>query len=117
MKRAYLLFGLAISASALRADSVVDAGNFTATITDLRSSAQGNNRFVTATVRFQNKTTSPIILAYVWDSALATDDKGNRYKVANDQEVRGMGIIHDRNVDAKFVVQPGSGSDGRFEFW
>lgn len=117
MKRVYVLLGLAILASALRADSVVDAGNFTATITDLRNSAQGNNRFVTATIRFQNKTTSPIILGYVWDSALATDDKGNRYKVANDQEVRGIGIIHDRNLDAKFVIQPGGGSDGRFEFW
>ena len=28
-----------------------------------------------------------------------------------------MGLINGRNVDAKFVVQPGGGSDARFEFW
>src|SRR5437879_1335775 len=103
MKSTYLLIAVALVGSSVWADSVVDAGGFTATITDLRNSAQGNNRFVTATIRFQNKGTSPIILAYVWDSALATDDKGNRYKVANETEVRGMGLINGRNVDAKFV--------------
>lgn len=99
-----------------RAESTMDAGTFTATITDFRNSASGQTRYATATIRFQNKGTSPVILAYVWDSGQATDDRGNRFRLINEQSVRGIGLINGRNVDAKFVLQPNAGSDARFEF-
>ncbi|HEY1241077.1 MAG TPA: hypothetical protein VGF16_10995 [Bryobacteraceae bacterium] len=116
MRRLILACTLALLGSYARAESTVDATSFTATITDLRSSATGQTRFATATIRFQNKGASPIILAYVWDSGLATDDRGNRFGLVNEQSVRGIGVITGRNVDAKFVLQPNAGSDARFEF-
>ena len=116
MKGTTVVCALALLASYARADSTMDAGTFTATITDLRNSTVGQARYATATIRFQNKGASPVILAYVWDSGLATDDRGNRFRLVNEQAVRGIGLINGQNVDAKFLLPPNAGSDARFEF-
>jgi hypothetical protein len=70
---------------------------------------------VTTTVRFQNKTTRPLILGYVQNSGIATDDQGNRFVVYGAQAVRGIGEIAS-TFDPKFVLQPGEASDARFEY-
>ena len=86
---------------------------FVATVTDFQSSKQGTTRMVTATVRFTNKGTTPLILGYVRESGIATDDQGNRFGVTG--AIRGMGEINAREFDPKFVLQPGESSDARFE--
>lgn len=93
-----------------------ESNTFAANVTDFRPSTVGRARILTATVRFRNKTNRPIILGYVPNSGIITDDQGNRYGVYTDENVRGIGVISARGVDTKFVLQPGEGSDGRFEF-
>jgi hypothetical protein len=93
----------------------VETSSFTATITNFRTSAQGRNRVVTATVRFDNRTNKPLALGYVRDSGIALDDLGNRYAVAGANAVRAIGEVVGTTFDPKFVLQPGEGRDARFE--
>lgn len=88
---------------------------FAATVTSFRTSVSGRDQIATATLRFQNKTKHPLILGYVDGSGVATDDQGNRF-AAYGPAVRGIGLIANRTVDPKFVLQPGETSDGRFDF-
>lgn len=88
---------------------------FAATITDFRTSSAGSARVVSLTVRFQNKTAQPLILAYLQGSGLILDDQGNRYGVYGQNGVRGIGQITGNTFDPKFVLQPGEASDARFE--
>lgn len=92
-----------------------DAGPFTATIGDFRTSTQGTTRMLTATVRFENRSGRPLRLGYVASSGVATDDEGNRYVVYGDNAVRGIGQVSARGVDASFELAPGAASDARFE--
>jgi hypothetical protein len=92
-----------------------EVGSFAASIVDFRATVQGRDRLVTATVRFQNKTAQPLILGFVADGGVALDDQGNRYLIAGEAAVRGIGLIVRNSVDPKFVLQPGEASDGRFE--
>lgn len=85
---------------------------FLATINDFRTSAAGRYKVITTSIRFQNKTSKPLILGYVSGSGIAIDDQGNRYAAST---IRGIGEISGRNADSKFVLQPGEASDGRFE--
>ena len=71
---------------------------------------------VSATVRFLNKSATPLTLGYLRNSAVAIDDQGNRYVLASAESVRGMGEIGGREFDPKFTIQPGQTSDARFEF-
>jgi len=91
-----------------------EVSSFAATITDFRTSTADRNKLLTATVRFQNKKNQPLILGYVDSSGVATDDRGNRY-LTNGATVRGIGLIRGNELDAKFTLQPGEASDGRFE--
>jgi len=88
---------------------------FTATVTDFRQSVSGNNRLVSATLRFQNRTARPLVLGYVSGSGLVTDDQGVRYTVGSNA-VRGIGEVNNNTFDPKFTLQPGEFSDARFEF-
>lgn len=89
--------------------------SFTANVNDFRmSQGDRNTHLMTITVRFQNKTTRPLILGYVRGSGVGTDDQGNRYEVAGANSVRGIGEISS-SFDPKFVLQPGEWSDARFE--
>jgi hypothetical protein len=120
---AVALAALSLAAGALTAQASPCAGranctavpSFVATITDFRTSTQDRTRLVTATVRFENRTDRPLRLAYVQGSGLVTDDQGNRYVVYGAEAVRGMGEVNARAFDPKFVLQPGEGSDARFE--
>lgn len=88
---------------------------FAATLTDFRVTPLGRDRLLTATVRFQNKNAQPLILGFVADAGVALDDQGNRYIVAGESSVRGIGLIVRNTIDPKFVLQPGESSDARFE--
>lgn len=124
--RTFAMFGaLALTAAPLdaqvpgcqpRRTDCAEVTTFTATVTDFRTSQQDRGtRMVTTTVRFQNRTTRPLILGYVQNSGVATDDQGNRYVVYGAQAVRGIGEIAN-TFDPKFVLQPGEASDARFEY-
>lgn len=89
---------------------------FTSTITDFRTSVSGAYRITSAVMRFQNRTTHPLILGYVPASGIVTDDQGNRYVIESANNVRGIGAVTGSQFDPKFVLQPGEGSDARFEF-
>lgn len=93
-----------------------EVSSFVATVTDFRTSLQSRSKLLTATVQFKNKTNGPLILGYVNNSGVATDDQGNRYVVHGDNAVRAIGIIGSNGLDPKFVLQPGEASDARFEF-
>lgn len=95
--------------------SCVDTRAFVATVTGFRTSKQGGNRVVTATVRFENKTTKPLTIGYVSESGVALDERGNRYSVAGANAVRAIGEVSGANFDPKFTLAPGEGSDARFE--
>lgn len=97
------------------AASCVETRSFTATVSSLRTSKQGANRVVTATVRFENKTAKPLTLGYVSESGLALDELGNRYLVPGPNAVRAIGEISGTNFDPKFTLAPGEGSDAKFE--
>jgi hypothetical protein len=89
--------------------------SFVATVTDFRNSTSGRTRIITTTVRFVNRTNHPLILGYVQNSGIATDDQGNRYAVYGANSVRGIGEITGNAFDPKFTLQPGEGADARFE--
>jgi hypothetical protein len=115
----FLLYGtnLAIAAgpSCGGQATCMETSSFVATVSDFRTSVSGNDRVATATMRFQNKLTRPLVLGYVTGSGVVTDDKGNRY-VPGPDSVRGIGAVSGSNVDAKFTLEPGEASDARFEF-
>jgi hypothetical protein len=89
---------------------------FAATVTDFRTSTAGNTKVVTINLRFQNRTSAPLILGYVQGSGIVTDDRGNRYMVQGQGAVRGIGEISNNKFDPKFTLQPGEASDARVEF-
>lgn len=89
--------------------------SFVATVTDFHNSTSGRTRIITATVRFLNRTDHPLILGYVQNSGIATDDQGNRYAVYGSNSVRGIGEITSNRFDPKFTLQPGEAADARFE--
>ena len=93
----------------------VDTRSFAATVTNFRTSTQGRHRVLTATVRFENKTGKALTMGYVRGSGVALDDLGNRYVVSGANAVRAIGEISGSTFDPKFTLQPGEGSDTRFE--
>jgi hypothetical protein len=95
--------------------SCVATRTFLATVTNLRTSTQGRNRILTATVRFENRTSKPLTLGYVKDSGIALDDLGNRYAIPGANAVRAIGEVSGTSFDPKFTLQPGEGRDARFE--
>lgn len=88
---------------------------FVATLSDFRESTASYSRLLSVTVRFQNRTTEPLTLAYVAGSGLGTDDQGNRYE-AQSQSLRGLGEVRGNTFDAKFTLRPGETADARLEF-
>ena len=94
----------------------VEVTPFAATVTDFRTSASGATKVVTVTMRFQNRTSAPLILGYVQGSGIVTDDRGNRYTVNGQGAIRGIGEINNNTFDSKFTLQPGEASDARLEF-
>jgi len=95
--------------------SCVETRSFVATVTNFRTSKQASKRVLSATVHFENKTTKPLTIGYVSESGVALDELGNRYVVPGANAVRAIGEIAGTNFDPKFTLQPGEGSDARFE--
>jgi hypothetical protein len=93
-----------------------EANDFTATITDFRTSTQSYLKIIDVIVRFQNKTNRPLILGYVANSGTAMDDRGNRYGVWGANGFRGIGQVYGpNNFDPKFNLPPGGFGDAQFE--
>src|SRR5215831_18558831 len=112
--------GGAASASAAPASvcggdpNCTEVGAFAASVVEFRASLQGNYKVLTTTLRFQNKLTRPLVLGYLLGSGGATDDRGNRY-IVKDQDTRGIGnIAHANAIDDKFALAPGQTGDARF---
>ncbi len=106
----------ALAAPQCAADSnCVETRSFVATVTNFRTSKEGSRRVLTATVHFENKTAKPLTIGYVSESGVALDNLGNRYLVPGANAVRAIGEISGTNFDPKFTLQPGEGSDARFE--
>jgi hypothetical protein len=92
-----------------------EVNDYAATITDFRTSANGRDKLITATVRFTNKLNHPLIIGLVQNSPVAIDDQGNRY-VLNASTVRGIGLIGSNNsFDPKFTLQAGESADARVD--
>ena len=91
-----------------------EVNDFAVSMVEFRASLAAPRKVLTASLRFENKTNRPVILAYIPRSGIATDERGNRYS-AVDTDVRGIGLVG-RTVDAKFVLQPGQRSDARFTY-
>ena len=98
-----LAAGLAHAAGAkgcpASAAACMETGGFAATVTNFRTSTQGRNRVVSATVRFDNRTNKPLALGYVCAGrrGIALDDLGNRYAVAGANSVRAIGEVSDKS--------------------
>jgi hypothetical protein len=92
--------------------SCTEVSAFAMSVVEFRASLQGGWKILTTTLRFRNKLNRPLVLGYVVGSGGATDDRGNRYLV-KDQDVRGIGLVAQR-ADDKFVIAPGDTGDARF---
>lgn len=107
------------SAACVNTQLCSETSTFVAQVTDFRTSVNGNNRLATATLRFQNRGTQPLTLAYVSGSGVVIDDQGNRYTLddyRNANAVRAIGVINRSTFDPKFALGPGESGDARFEF-
>jgi hypothetical protein len=89
---------------------------FAASIADVRTSVSGRDRLVAVTLRIRNRMNHPLTLAYVQNSGVITDDRGNRYVVYGPTAVRGLGEIAGSRVDPKFTLPAGETADARLEF-
>jgi len=93
-----------------------EASDFTATITSFRTSTTTSNvKVIDTTIRFQNKTNQQLILGYVINSGIATDDRGNRLVVGGPNGTHGIGLVAGTNFEPKFVLRPGGYGDATFE--
>jgi hypothetical protein len=92
-----------------------ESTDFVATISQFRTSTNGQWRLLDAIVHFQNKTNQPLSLGYVNGSATALDDRGNRYGLAGINGLRGMGVLYGANIDTRLTLRPGGASDAAFE--
>lgn len=110
---------LAATAACSDAAPCVQTASFNAQVTDFRTSISRSYRVVDATVHIENRSDHPLSLVYVSGSGMVIDDQGNRYAIddfRNANAVRAIGIINRSTFDPKFRLQPGEGSDARFEF-
>jgi hypothetical protein len=92
-----------------------EVSTFVAQLTDFRTSVQGSNRYLIATVNFANKTDRPLIIGYVSGSGVGLDEHGNRYTISGSDKIRGIGEIRGNTFDSRFTLQPGERADARFE--
>ncbi|MBP1621995.1 MAG: hypothetical protein H6Q07_15 [Acidobacteria bacterium] len=93
-----------------------EAPDFAATITSFRTSTTRNNqKVIDATVRFQNKTNQPLVLGYVNESGIATDDRGNRLVPWGPNAYRGIGLVAGNNFEPKLIIRPQGWGDAQFE--
>jgi hypothetical protein len=95
--------------------SCVDAGAFTATMTQTAAAASGKNQVVRIGVRVKNQTNQPLILACKSGSSAAVDEAGSRYTWGRpgtpDASGQGIGMIDGARSDPRFQLAPGATRD------
>jgi hypothetical protein len=97
-----------------------NAGSFVAEVTSLTASFSGNGNAVhvlKASVRFRNTTNQPVVLGYIADSAVVTDNYGARYQSQVNQRgdgAAGIGTVTHANANPQFVLAPGASRDATF---
>jgi len=93
----------------------VETSDFTATVTSFRTSLVGSSRIINVSVRFQNKTAQPLVLGYVANSGITTDERGNRYIVYGGNGFRGIGLVYGNTFDPRLTLRPAGSGDAQFE--
>ncbi|HKW63275.1 MAG TPA: hypothetical protein VJN89_12070 [Candidatus Acidoferrum sp.] len=93
----------------------VETNDFVATVTSFRISQVGTSRIINVSVRFQNRTAQPLVLGYVANSGITTDERGNRYIVYGPNGFRGIGLVYGNTFDPRLTLRPGSSGDAQFE--
>ena len=84
----------------------IEVASFIATVTGFRPATQGGAATVALTLEFRNKSARPLVVGYLENTGVATDDLGNRYTIAPG-EVGGIGVVGTNRFDPRFVLQPG----------
>lgn len=93
----------------------VETSDFTATVTSFRTSTVGTSRIINVSVRFQNRTAQPLVLGYVANSGITTDERGNRYIVYGGNGFRGIGLVYGNTFDPRLTLRPAGSGDAQFE--
>src|SRR5438445_1935691 len=93
----------------------VETNDFIATVTSFRTSTGGTSRIINVSVRFQNRTAQPLVLGYVANSGITTDERGNRYIVYGGNAYRGIGLIYGNTFDPRLTLRPAGSGDAQFE--
>ena len=84
----------------------IEVASFIATVTGFRPAVQGGVATLALTLEFRNKSPRPLVVGYLENTGVATDDRGNRYTIAPG-EVGGIGVVSTNSFDPRFVLQPG----------
>jgi hypothetical protein len=93
----------------------IEVASFIATVTGFRPSVQGSGHTVALTLQFRNKSPRPLVVGYLENTGVATDDRGNRYTIASG-EVGGIGVVSNNSFDPRFVLQPGEAGEVNLQF-
>lgn len=93
----------------------IEVASFTATVTGFRPAAQGGAPTVALTLELRNKSPRPLVVGYLENTGVATDDRGNRYTIASG-EVGGIGVVSTNSFDPRFVLQPGASGVVNLQF-
>src|SRR6266481_3961439 len=93
----------------------VETNDFIATVTSFRTSTGGTSRIINVSVRFQNRTAQPLVLGYVANSGITTDELGNRYIVYGGNGFRGIGLVYGNTFDPRLTLRPAGTGDAQFE--
>ena len=99
----------------VRQPGCIEVPSFVATVTGFRPAAQGSARTLTLTLQFRNKSPRPLVLGYLENSGVATDDRGNRYAIASG-DLGGIGVVSNNSFDPRFVLQPGETGEVNLQF-
>lgn len=97
-------------------DHKLDAGPFRAQVTRARFGRSGRWQVVADfTMKLENTTDKPMILAYERSSAYGIDNEGNFYgrgaASANNVQVTGIGEVSHDQADPQFVLAPGESKE------
>jgi len=93
----------------------IEVSSFIATVTGFRPAVQGSAATVALTLQFRNKSPRPLVVGYLENTGVATDDRGNRYTIASG-EVGGIGVVSNNSFDPRFVLQPGETGEVNLQF-
>jgi len=93
----------------------IEVASFMATVTGFRPAVQGGASTLALTLEFRNKSARPLVVGYLENTGVATDDRGNRYTIAPG-EVGGIGVVSTNSFDPRFVLQPGESGVVNLQF-